>query len=207
MKKFALILFTAAVIPALSAGYFDDKGWISGWKFAPLQIDLSLVKHHKLVDESSNTLFSFGLFLMEQKSAVFSSALVANSLQNNYGLQINPLFMGTVTDKNYGISIGFENYSKKCYGIQLGVLNHSWAGETVEKERERLQIFGINIADTVYCGLVNISNKVQIGIFNAAPGGAFQIGLLNYNLKSYIPFLPFINWDMGREERSNENKR
>ena len=206
MKKFALILFTAAVIPALSAGYFDDKGWISGWKFAPLQIDLSLVKHHKLVDESSNTLFSFGLFLMEQKSAVFSSALVANSLQNNYGLQINPLFMGTVTDKNYGISIGFENYSKKCYGIQLGVLNHSWAGENIEKERERLQIFGINIADTVYCGLVNISNKIQIGIFNAAPGGAFQIGLLNYNLKSYIPFLPFINWDMGREERSNENK-
>ena len=206
MKKFALILFTAAVIPALSAGYFDDKGWISGWKFAPLQIDLSLVKHHKLVDESSNTLFSFGLFLMEQKSAVFSSALVANSLQNNYGLQINPLFMGTVTDKNYGISIGFENYSKKCYGIQLGVLNHSWAGEDIEKERERLQVFGINIADTVYCGLVNISNKVQIGIFNAAPGGAFQIGLLNYNLKSYIPFLPFINWDMGRKERSNENK-
>ena len=201
MKKFALILFTAAVIPALSAGYFDDKGWISGWKFAPLQIDLSLVKHHKLVDESSNTLFSFGLFLMEQKSAVFSSALVANSLQNNYGIQINPLFMGTVTDKNYGISIGFENYSKKCYGIQLGVLNHSWAGETVEKERERLQIFGINIADTVYCGLVNISNKIQIGIFNAAPGGAFQIGLLNYNLKSYIPFLPFINWDLGREEK------
>ena len=206
MKKFALILFTAAVIPALSAGYFDDKGWISGWKFAPLQIDLSLVKHHKLVDESSSTLFSFGLFLIEQKSAVFSSALVANSLQNNYGLQVNPLFMGTVTEKNYGISIGFENYSKKCYGIQLGVLNHSWAGEEIEKERERLQIFGINIADTVYCGLVNISNKVQIGIFNVSPGGAFQIGLLNYNLKSYIPFLPLINWDMGRKERSNENK-
>ena len=206
MKKFALILFTAAVIPALSAGYFDDKGWISGWKFAPLQIDLSLVKHHKLVDESSNTLFSFGLFLIEQKSAVFSSALVANSLYNNYGLQINPLFMGTVTEKNYGISIGFENYSKKCYGIQLGVLNHSWAGENIEKERERLQIFGINIADTIYCGLVNISNKVQIGIFNASPGGAFQIGLLNYNLKSYIPFLPLINWDMGREEKNDENK-
>ena len=206
MKKFALILFTAAVIPALSAGYFDDKGWISGWKFAPLQIDLSLVKHHKLVDESSNTLFSFGLFLIEQKSAVFSSALVANSLYNNYGLQINPLFMGTVTEKNYGISIGFENYSKRCYGIQLGVLNHSWAGEEIEKERERLQIFGINIADTIYCGLVNISNKVQIGIFNASPGGAFQIGLLNYNLKSYIPFLPLINWDMGREEKNDENK-
>jgi hypothetical protein len=204
MKKFALILFTAAVIPALSAGYFDDKGWISGWKFAPLQIDLSLVKHHKLVDESSNTLFSFGLFLIEQKSAVFSSALVANSLYNNYGLQINPLFMGTVTDKNYGISIGFENYSKRCYGIQLGVLNHSWAGEEIEKERERLQIFGINIADTVYCGLVNISNKVQIGIFNASPGGAFQIGLLNYNLKSYIPFLPFINWDMGRSNNTGK---
>ena len=109
--------------------------------------------------------------------------------------------MGTVTDKNYGISLGFENYSKKCYGIQLGVLNHSWAGEEIEKRRGRVQIFGINIADTIYCGVVNISSRVQIGIFNAAPGGAFQIGLVNYNPRSYIPYLPIVNWDMGREEK------
>ena len=207
MKKFwlTLLLLTVA-IPAIYGGYFDDKGWISGWKFFPLQVDVGLVKDKKLVDESTHTFFSFGLFILQQKSAVLSTAFVANTLYDNYGIQINPLLMGTVTDNNYGISFGFENYCKKCYGIQLGVLNHSWAGEEIEKERERLQIFGINIADTVYCGLVNISNRVQIGLFNAAPGGAFQIGLVNYNPRSYIPWMPIVNWDMGRKERSNENK-
>lgn len=204
MKKFALILFTAAVIPALSAGYFDDKGWISGWKFAPLQIDLSLVKHRKLVDESSNTLFSFGLFLMEQKSAVFSSALVANSLYNNFGLQINPLLMGTVTENNYGISFGMENYCKKCFGIQLGILNHSWAGETIEKERERVQFCGINIADTLYIGIFNASNKFQIGLLNISQGADFQLGLLNYNPKSLFPWLPLVNWNMERKTNTGK---
>lgn len=206
MKHFWLTVLISAFLPVLAAGEFTDKGLISNWSFAPLQVNVGLINSKNLVDESSNTLLSLGLFTLQQKSAIVSVALIANTLQNNYGIQINPLFMGTVTDKNYGISIGFENYSKRCYAIQLGVLNHSWAGEKIEKERERLQIFGINIADTVYCGLVNISNKVQIGIFNATPGGAFQIGLLNYNSKSYIPFLPLVNWDMGREERSNENK-
>ena len=204
MKHFGLILLISILFPALAAGEFTDKGLISNWSFAPLQINVGLINSKNLVDESSHTLISLGIFTLQQKSAIVSTAFIANTLQNNYGIQINPLFMGTVTDKNYGISVGFENYSKKCYGIQLGVLNHSWAGEEIEKERERLQIFGINIADTVYCGLVNISNKVQIGIFNASPGGAFQIGLLNYNLKSYIPFLPFINWDMGRSNNTGK---
>ena len=206
MKHLRLTLLISALIPVLAAGEFTDKGLISNWSFAPLQVNVGLIDSKNLVDESSHTLISLGIFTLQQKSAIVSTAFIANTLQNNYGIQINPLFMGTVTDKNYGISLGFENYSKKCYGIQMGVLNHSWAGEEIEKKRERLQIFGINIADTVYCGLVNISNRVQIGLFNAAPGGAFQIGLVNYNPRSYIPYLPIVNWDMGRQERSNENK-
>ena len=206
MKHLRLTLLISALLPVLAAGEFTDKGLISNWSFAPLQVNVGLIDSKNLVDESSHTLISLGIFTLQQKSAIVSTAFIANTLQNNYGIQINPLFMGTVTDKNYGISLGFENYSKKCYGIQMGVLNHSWAGEEIEKKRERLQIFGINIADTVYCGLVNISNRVQIGLFNAAPGGAFQIGLVNYNPRSYIPYLPIVNWDMGRQERSNENK-
>ncbi|MBR2509148.1 MAG: hypothetical protein IKB71_05315, partial [Lentisphaeria bacterium] len=44
----------------------------------------------------------------------------------------------------------------------------------------------------------------QLGILNIAAdydsSFTFQIGLLNYNPKSYIPWLPLINWDMGKKE-------
>ena len=59
----------------------------------------------------------------------------------------------------------------------------------------------MNIADTIYLGLVNISNKFQIGLLNLGPGAILQIGLLNYNPKSYIPWLPIVNWDMGCGEK------
>ena len=193
-----MLLIAALVFPAAFGGYFDDKGVISGWKFAPLQIDVGLIKDKKLVDESSHTLFAFGLFVLEQKSAVFSMAFIANTLQSNYGIQINPLMMGVATDKNYGISLGVENYCKNCYGIQLGVLNHFWAGAEIEKENEFVQVLGANIADTLFLGIVNISDKFQIGLLNLSRCADFQIGLLNFNAKSYIPWMPLINFDMGR---------
>lgn len=199
MKK-PLFLILTILLPFLDfAGEFIDKGAISGWKFTPLQLDAGLIENRKLVDESTDTLFSFGLFILQQKSAVFSMAFIANTLQNNYGIQITPLFLGVVTDNNYGISFGWENNCKNCYGIQLGILNHSWAGEEIVPERKRVQVCGANIADTVYLGIFNMSNKIQIGLVNMSPGATFQLGLLNYNPRSYIPWFPIVNWDMGRK--------
>ena len=82
---------------------------------------------------------------------------------------------------------------------------------------------GINCFDLLHIGIANLNAPLQIGIFNACDGGyedrginwqigifnvaadhnssfTFQIGLLNYNSQSYIPWLPLINWDMGKEE-------
>ena len=202
MKKILSVLLAVFIFQTLFSGEFNDKGAVSGWSFAPVQFDVGLVNSKKLVDESSDTFFSFGVFMLQQKSAVLSVALVANTLQNNYGIQVNPFPIGVGTDVNYGISLGFENYSKKCYGIQLGLLNHSWAGRQIAKECEAVQVLGMNIADTVYIGAVNISDKVQLGVLNMSPGAAFQIGLLNYNLKSYIPWMPLINFDMGRPAKT-----
>ena len=199
MKKIISISLIMIFISISHAGEFTDKGAISGWKFAPLQLDAGLIENRKLVDESTDTLFSFGLFILQQKSAVFSMAFIANTLQNNYGIQITPLFLGVVTDNNYGISFGWENNCKNCYGIQLGILNHSWAGEEIVPERKRVQVCGANFADTVYLGIFNMSNKIQIGLVNMSPGATFQLGLLNYNPRSYIPWLPIVNWDMGRK--------
>ena len=117
MKKILLVFFIALLtVPAALGGYFTDKGAISGWSFTPLQVDAALIGKQKLFDESSDTFCAFGLFLLQQKSAVLSLALIANTLQNNYGLQLTPVFMGVATDNNYGISFGMENYCKKCYG-------------------------------------------------------------------------------------------
>ena len=127
MKNFLIIFLLLLCITDLFGGDFENKGVISNWKFAPLQVDFGLVNEKKLVDESSDTIFSFGVFTLRQKSAVISFAFLANTLKNNYGVQI-PLFLGSATDNNFGISLGFDNYSKKCYGIQLGILNHSFAG-------------------------------------------------------------------------------
>ncbi|MBQ4330027.1 MAG: hypothetical protein IJC27_09920 [Lentisphaeria bacterium] len=200
MKKVFLIFILMFTVLALSGGDFENKGVISNWKFAPLQVDVGLVNEKKLVDESSDTFISLGLFILRQKSAVISFAFLANTLQNNYGIQI-PIFPGSATDNNYGISLGWDNYSKNCYGIQLGMINHSFAGDSVEKNNERVQFCGINIADTLYCGLVNFSDKFQIGLFNAGKGAIFQIGLLNYNPRSYIPWMPLINCDMGKKTK------
>ena len=79
-------------------------------------------------------------------------------------------------------------------------MNHSWGGEEIEKHNELLQLCGINIADSVYIGIVNDSDKVQIGLLNNGRNGAlFQIGLLNYNPNSYVPWMPLINFDMGKK--------
>ena len=200
MKKLFFLILTAMLVPAVFAGYFDDRGLISGCKFFPLQLDATLVKGRRLTDESSHTFLAIGLLLLEQRSAVLSLAPAANTLQSNYGLQLNPLLMGVITDTNYGISLGFENYSKKCYGIQLGVINHIWAGRKVEELTDFQQVLGANIADTLYLGLINISNKIQIGLLNIGAGKTFfQLGLLNYNSNSYLPWLPLINFDMGRK--------
>lgn len=211
-KKFFLFLFLSLFCALLYAGDYTDKGLISGWKFTPLQVDVSLVEKRKLFDESSHTFLALGLFILEQRSAVFSIAGAANALQYNCGLQLNPFFMGTVTEKNYGISFGWENYCKNCYGIQLGLLNYSFAGEEVKKENERIQFCGINIADFLYMGIFNASDKIQIGLFNLGGRNTyFQLGLLNYNPASFLPLLPLVNFNMGRKfpeemgEKQEEN--
>ena len=119
MKKLLLIILSAAAVTTSFAGDFDGRGVISGWKFAPVQVDVGLINDKKLVDNSTDTFFSLGLWLLQQKSAVISFSFVVNTLHNNYGIQFPSLIMGVLTDNNYGISCGWLNYCKNCYGIQL----------------------------------------------------------------------------------------
>jgi hypothetical protein len=45
---------------------------------------------------------------------------------------------------------------------------------------------------------VNMCDKLeglQFGLFNASKHASFQLGILNYNEKAWIPWLPIINWN------------
>lgn len=197
-KKILLTLLTLIFFGSqLISGDFNDPGFITDRDFFPIQLDWGLIGKTKLIDEKSDTVLALGLFLVQQKSAVFSTALIATHLQKNFGLQLNLFPIGAATEKNYGLSLGFENYSKKNYGVQMGLLNHSWAGKEMDPIHERLQVGGINIADTLYIGVVNDTDKFQIGLFNNGRRGAkFQIGLLNYNPCSIFPWMILFNFDM-----------
>jgi len=251
MKKLLLIILSAVVVSSAFAGIrdFDRKGVISGWKFAPVQVGLGFENYSKLVDDQSNVIFNIGLWEMYQRSAVFSLAGVSK-LKSNYGIS---LALANWAHACYGIQIGFINTSERFYptapsggftlryihvqvaGIniadvmQIGLLNIdgnpgwfqmglvNFSGHEsdfmqlglVNLEGDKLKIGVVNVASEGICtigllnfGLSNFGEKsfVDIGIFNCGTS-TIQFGLLNYNPKSHIPWLPLGNWDMGREEK------
>ena len=90
---------------------------------------------------------------------------------------------------------------KNTIGFQLGLLNNC--------DHACIQLGAFNgDSGNFQFGLVNVNKNdgMQIGLFNASSHRlvdkktSCQIGLLNYNPRSYIPWLPLVNWDMGKKE-------
>ncbi len=180
----------------------DDEAWtkglISGYKFTPLQLWIGV--ETKLFDADADTVFCFGLLRLEQKSAVLSLAPIT-LLTDNYGIQLG---LSTLAIRNYGISLGLINMGKN-HGLQIGAL--------LNVSDHTGQICGVNIADKVQIGIANMgpSERVikkyhevpdpfyfQLGVFNGGDS-AVQIGVLNYNSRSYIPLLPLVNFAMKKD--------
>ena len=197
MKKLLLVILSVMFVSSAFAGAFDGKGVISGWKFAPVQVGAGIFESANLFDADSVALFSIGLLGIQQYSSIISVGGITE-LKNNYGIQVSA---ASLTDRNYGLMIGLlENCTdvNKNYGIKIGITN-------ISGKFAKFQLLGIDFFDHLQVGFLNghtyIDNVLQIGIFNTTSNGGVQIGLLNYNPKSYIPWLPFVNWDMGREEK------
>ena len=184
----------------------DDEAWkkglISGYKFTPLQVWLD-VAHVRLFDADADTVFTFGLLGVDhQKSAALSLSPIT-LLTDNYGIQLGPL--GISAKRNYGISLGLVNILCKNLGLQIGVLLN-WSDHSGE------QICGVNIADKVLIGILHGKNMdeegrssdmepsfLQIGVFNYSDG-TVQIGVLNYNPRSYIRWMPLVNFAMKKDD-------
>ena len=160
----------------------ESRGLISNVDFAPLQVGIGFFENCQLYDGNVNTFISLGGLGLLQKSAVISFAPISE-VNKNYFLQCGLM---TCTETNYLLTVSLVNLVKHNYGLQIGVGN-------ISTHNSGIQIGMFNTGGFLH------NSGIQIGMFNT--GGFLQLGLLNYNPSSYIPWLPLVNWDMGREEQ------
>ena len=197
MKKLFILLLTVMCIATALTDDFSQKGLISGWKFAPVQVGAGIFESANLFDAASVALLSIGLLGIQQYSSIISVGGITE-LKNNYGIQVSA---ASPTDRNYGLMIGLlENCTdvNKNYGIKIGISN-------ISGKFAKFQLLGIDFFDYLQVGFLNghtyIDNVLQIGIFNATLNGGVQIGLLNYNENALIKWLPFFNFGFEKEEK------
>ena len=177
---------------------------------------------------NNNYFLKAGLLNISENNWALAAAPV-NFDRKNYGLQVG-LYNGSAFQK-WGMQAGIYNQHGmiqlglfNIHGrFQLGLRNKGYRSYESEQDEDVTEVqfgllnsckksgiqFGmVNGGGTFQSGLcnLNITGGFQFGLFNASipisdPKTAFQLGLLNYNHKSYIPWLPLVNWDMGREEK------
>lgn len=99
---------------------------------------------------------------------------LGNKFRNFNGLSIAPL--GTLADKQTGISLGLINASNDLNGLTVGLYNQSY-------KLDGLQVGLINRA--------GINHGLQVGLYNKSRSKGFQIGVWNKNAKRSFPIL---NW-------------
>ena len=196
MKKLFILLLTVMCISTALTDDFSQKGLISGWKFAPVQVGAGIFESANLFDAASVALLSIGLLGIQQHSSIISVGGITE-LKNNYGIQVSA---ASLTDRNYGLMIGLlENCTdvNKNYGIKIGITN-------ISGKFAKFQLLGIDFFDYLQVGFLNghtyIDNILQIGILNATLNGGVQIGLLNYNENALIKWMPFFNFGFEKEE-------
>jgi hypothetical protein len=101
-------------------------------------------------------------------------------------------------EKSCGIAANVFSLSKKHYGISLGLINFFDRGNGLSVGIVNLMTYNNGVS----VGVVNSApnNIFQLGLFNSSESG-LQIGLLNYNSKSYIPWMPLVNFSFGGKEK------
>ena len=177
---------------------------------------------------NNNYFLKAGLLNISENNWALAAAPV-NFDGKNYGLQVG--MYNQTAFQDWGMQAGIYNQRGmiqlglfNIYGrFQLGLRNKGYRNNYEKTEEDVTEIqfgllnsckksgvqFGlINGGGTFQSGLCNLNKTdgFQFGLFNASINiynreTSFQLGLLNYNHKSYIPWLPFVNWDMGQEEK------
>ena len=117
-----------------------------------------------------------------------------------------PTFRIPPKTRNFGVSVGVFNVESPdgrlgndgqfswLPGLQVGLVNGGCG----------VQAGFYNIGVSLQIGALNADGSVQIGLLNAAINGdnrsaCFQIGLLNYNPRGIVKWMPIFNFSRGNE--------
>ena len=212
MKKILLLLLFLTMF-SFNAFAHGGASAIYGVKWTPVNIvAFPIALFNPGETEVRGILFSLGMGMSEKN--VYGVNLGTATLLTGecYGIAINvfsvlkenhgiSLGVGTVGVNNNGVLAGIFASGQDNVGISLGIINLWGNNAGVLVGVFNYKIEHEETSHGVAIGVINISKKntFQLGIYNQAEGG-LQIGLLNYNSKSYIPWMPLINFDMGKKE-------
>jgi len=145
---------------------------------------VGIVNCPMLLDPGNGTKYQVGVINFTKKG-ILQVAIV------NYSEQGSLLQLGcfNATDKNASLQIGCFNGTGKNNGVQIGCFNVAESRQIeMLKEQEK-------------------SKGWQLGIFNISENYGVQIGLINYNKNSLIPWLPLLNFSFPPSSDKTEGEK
>ncbi len=125
-----------------------------------------------------------GTFAGSHAGVLASALLVSDS---GYGITLS---LASNQTRNYGLAIGALNMVRENFGAMIGLVN---------KNDDVLYPFVSDAADDPTESAFNI----QIGLFNSCHHG-LQIGLLNYNSRALISWMPIFNFAPFQHEKDHD---
>ncbi|MFA7232257.1 MAG: hypothetical protein WC071_13380 [Victivallaceae bacterium] len=138
----------------------------------------------------------------------FDLSLFGSHINNLDGAQVSIGYCGT-SAKSYGLqaAVGVCMNTGHFDGVQLSLFNKAdvskgWqvGGGNVTDDIDGAQVGLANVVDKVkgfQAGIVNVVTRSigpQIGLVNYADRSSFQLGLVNINKKSGMPFMILFNY-------------
>ncbi len=205
MKKLLLIFFLLTVVGySLPARAWPDIRMaqpLIDAQWSPLQISvwpISLVPAVN-VDDSAD-IYGLNLNLTTifhcQKNVYGVSCGLFQAAEKHCGLTIALINVGASSN---GLAVGFSNVFLKNSGVCIGVINDAVDRNTALTGGK---IKRSSTPNWLQIGLFNLASEgVQFGLFNVAEPAEdaksiIQIGLINHNPESNIPWMPLINWNI-----------
>ena len=225
----AVVAACAALLCGVALAHFpiyvspeSDDGLLSV-RWTPVQVGICSCRPVQLFPGDADVYgVAAGLLNLNQKSAVASLAPF-NAVANNYFTQVGLI---DVCEFNYAFEVGLLNLTGRNFGVSIGAFNVESPGGRLESDGLSSKLLGsqvglvnaggglqagfYNIGGSFQVGALNADGHVQIGLLNAAINGddgdygdrsaCLQVGLLNYNPRGLVKWLPIFNFSRGRKD-------
>ena len=212
----AVVAGCAALLSGVALAHFpisvspesDDGLFGVGW--TPIQVGICSHRPFQLFPGDADVYgIAGGLLNLNQKSAIASLAPL-NAVANNYFTQVGLI---DVCGFNYAFEVGLLNLTGRNFGVSIGAFNVESPSGRLESDGLSSKLLGsqvglVNAGGGLQAGFYN--RHVQIGLLNAAINGddgdygdrsaCLQVGLLNYNPRGLVKWLPIFNFSRGRKD-------